>query len=189
MIWALVTRVFGLMPLKDWLIAAALAFIVGYHVYAVHEARVAGRDEGRSSAQAQCAAEKKAAKADYDRRVKEEEDKSREVEQAQATELAVTEANYQKEIQDAQDQRQRDVAAAQSGAIKLRVAGMCPRASGDRPAAQTSTAPAERDGAASGELPGPLTASLFAIADDADAVVHQLTACQTVVRTYLGETQ
>lgn len=179
--WEIAKRIFGLMPLKDWLYAALLALIVGYHLYTVHEARVGGREEGAKAAQQQCAAEKKAAKADYDRRAKEAEDRNKAQEQQQATELAVAGENYATQLHEVQAQRDRDVAAARSGALKLRVAGMCPRASGDRPAAEASIAPARSDGAEGGELPAETTRRLFELADDADATVKQLTACQAIV--------
>lgn len=184
-IWGVAQKVFGLMPLKYWLIAAALAGVVLYHVYEVHEARKAGYTEGFEAANQQCEAREKAAKADYDKRVEELQQKAKDAEQVQATQLAIAAANYQKDIQDAENQRKRDVAAAQSGAIKLRVAGMCPRA----PDPGSSSAPASTasggDGAQAGELPPALTGRLLGIADDGDATVHQLTACQAVILTYL----
>jgi prophage endopeptidase len=187
--WAIAKRVFGFMPLKDWLIAGALAAILGYHLYTVHEARKAGFDEGFAEATEQCEARERAAKADYDKRVLALQQQKREAEQEQAAQLAIAGANYEKDLQDAQDQRKRDLAAAQSGAIKLRVAGLCPRAPDTSTSPETSTATAERDGAAGGELPAALTGRLLELADDANEVVRQLGACQAVVNTYLkGQT-
>ena len=174
-------KVFGLMPLKDWLIVGLLAVGVIYHLYTVHEARVSGREEGAQAAQQKCTAEKKVAQAEYDRRVKEAEDKNRATEQQQATELAIAGANYEKDLQDSKDQRDRDVAAARSGALRLRVAGMCPNPSGDRAAPQASASPARGDGAEGAELPAETTRRLFELADDADAVTKQLSACQAIV--------
>lgn len=74
-LWAFVKKVFGLFPAKDWLIIAALLGIVGYHLYAVHEARVSGREE----AQAECAKKTAAAKAAYDLEVKKIQEQQQQV--------------------------------------------------------------------------------------------------------------
>lgn len=95
--------------------------------------------------------------------------------------LGQLEADYKKEKEDAEARRIRDVAAARSGALRLRVPGtLCPAADG-----ATVGAPSGSDGAASGELPGPVAADLFALVHDADQVVRQLTACQAVVRAQI----
>lgn len=108
------------------------------------------------------------------------------IEQRHAAELAITGAEYEAKVQDLEDQGRRDAAAARAGALKLRVAGMCAstpaRGAGGQAAA--SAAPAGRDGAADGELPGSVTQDLLDLSHDADQVTDQLAACQRTVLAY-----
>jgi hypothetical protein len=107
----------------------------------------------------------------------------RESEKDKATALSVISTVYEGKLNDAAKQKDRDVAAARAVApqYQLRYAttsGAC----ADRSIAPTSTpAPLGRDGPATAQLPGEIAANLFALADDADALVDQLTACQAVV--------
>lgn len=89
--------------------------------------------------------------------------------------------HYKKEFEDVEARRVRDVAAARAGTLRLRIPGsVCPG-----PATQAGAAPAGSDGAEAGELPREVAADLLTLANDADNVVNQLTACQAVVRAQL----
>jgi prophage endopeptidase len=109
------------------------------------------------------------------------EQAARDAERRHAEDLEVISAGYQKELVNAKAQRDRDVSAARSGALSLRFhaegSGACAGGTG-----QTAAGAAGRDGPATAELPREVAAGLFAIADDADEVVRQLSACQAVIR-------
>lgn len=104
---------------------------------------------------------------------------ARATEKAHTEQLATIGDHYATEFQVLEARRRRDVDAARDGAIRLRVAGACPPGGGG--AAEAPAAAAGRDGAQDAELPRAVTADLLALADDADAVVAQLTACQAVI--------
>lgn len=87
---------------------------------------------------------------------------------------------YQKDLAHEKDKRARDVAAARAGTLVLRydTAGLeADRCS--RPA--PGTGPGGRDGAASGQLPPAVAADLLGLVDDADDVARQLAAAQQVI--------
>lgn len=103
-------------------------------------------------------------------------------ERESAERLAAVSDNYQRELKNAKDQRERDVSAARAGTLKLQFnpASVSP---GGSEAGSTAASAGRCDGAATSELPREITANLFALADDADEVVKQLSACQAVVRS------
>jgi hypothetical protein len=114
------------------------------------------------------------------------QDAARATERLHATRLATVSTTYQKELQNAKAQRERDVAAARAGAIRLQYTPDSERPGGSEAGAVT-TGTGRCDGSARGELPRETTADLLALVDDADEVVRQLTACQAVVRSDRGE--
>jgi prophage endopeptidase len=110
---------------------------------------------------------------------------ARETERARALQLFRIGENHAAEKDAAERRRRDDVANARSGALKLRVAGACPARSGDGAAAASAAPAGGGDGSTTAELPGEVTAALLDLANDADQVVRQLTACQATVLTYL----
>jgi hypothetical protein len=114
--------------------------------------------------------------------------KYRQQEKDNAAALAATGVEYEKNLKIAQGIRDRDVAAAKSGALRLSVAAHCGNA-GDGSAPASAGTPGVGNGEARTELPQSVTGDLLALADDADATVVQLTACQTVIQNYLKGTQ
>lgn len=113
-------------------------------------------------------------------RIHDLEEEARALEQRHATELAGISADYQKDLANAKAQKDRDAAAVRAGALSLRINTPCKDA--DRGEAGKAAAGASgRDAAATTELPREVTAGLFELADDADEVVRQLTACQKIV--------
>jgi hypothetical protein len=110
------------------------------------------------------------------------EETKRAEEHLRAQAVAAISTKYEQEKSDAAKQNARDIADARSGALRLRINAICEGAPGSD-AGQTPTAPGQRDAAAGTELPSEITADLFALADDADEVVKQLTACQEIVRS------
>lgn len=117
-------------------------------------------------------------------------DDVRRAEHGHAQAVAEISANYQKELNDVKTQRDRDVAAARAGALVLRFdpAGLY-SASGLRPPSGAGSGGC--DGAAvaglretSGSdlrLPPDITADLYGLVHDANAIVRQLTVAQQVI--------
>lgn len=111
-------------------------------------------------------------------------DEAREKEHQHAADLAEIGEKHEKDLEAGEAQRRADVAAARSGALKLRVGGACPARPGASGAGEAAPAAGERDGATTAELPPAVTADLLELVDDADAVVRQLTSCQAVVKSF-----
>ena len=95
---------------------------------------------------------------------------------------------YQQQLAQAKAQRDRDVARARDGALVLRLPASVCSGSGFDPQAGAGGAGDSRPEAGqlpleagSLVLPPDITADLYALADDADEVVHQLTACQAAL--------
>lgn len=104
---------------------------------------------------------------------------ARAAEQKAVTDAAADAVLYQKVIDDAHAQRDRDVAAARAGAIRLRVSGGCRAVQADGGGGPApAAAGAGAHDAADAELPREVTEDLLGLADDADAVAQQLTAAQ-----------
>ena len=108
---------------------------------------------------------------------------ARAAEQQAAMEAATDAAHYQKVIDDAHALRDRDVAAARAGALRMHVPGGCRpvQADGGGGGAAPPSRPGS-DGAADAELPAAVAGDLAGLMDDADAIVRQLTAAQDRIR-------
>lgn len=109
-------------------------------------------------------------------------DKARAEEVAHANRMSGISTQYQKDLKNAQAQREKDIAAARLGSISLR---FTPRSEnpGRSPGGETSASASGCDGGATSELPREIVADLFALADDADQVAQQLNACQQIIKS------
>lgn len=162
---------------NPWVVLAILAIwagsLAGAYVYGNH----VGTVTDKAAWQGQQITELKTANAEIERLTA----AARAKEATQAAQLAVNGADYEKRLQDAEDQRLADVAAARSGRIVLRVPGICPAGN----PAPADPAPASvGHGPADGQLPAEITSDLLELAHDADRNTEQLSACQAVVQTY-----
>lgn len=143
----------------------------------------AGHTAERAAWQAKETSEIKSAAA----RTLELEVAARATEKRHADALAEISTDYERKIKNAKTQRDRDVAAALSGALGLRLPSSMQ--AGGSATGSLAAATGGRDGGASGQLPEPpaatlppdLAAGLLGLADDADQVAQQLAACQAVV--------
>ena len=109
------------------------------------------------------------------------QDKYRGQEQENARRLDEIAKQREKDRTDAANQTARDVAAARSGALRLRLpATTCQDPDRGAPT-EAAAGTGERDGAQGPELPREIAADLLSLANDADDVVRQLTACQAVI--------
>lgn len=112
--------------------------------------------------------------------------KYRNLERQSAVDMARVSADYQKELQHVQAQRDRARADLRAGKLRLRDPGARPTAACGDPAPDASTSPERRDGAAQGELSGEASRFLLDLTSEADAVVVQLTAAQAALRVCLA---
>ncbi|MCG9076813.1 lysis system i-spanin subunit Rz [Laribacter hongkongensis] len=109
-----------------------------------------------------------------------QEQAARAAEQQHAQALATIDAQYQEKEHHAQLENNRLRAQLRAGTVRLSVpvvAGSC-----NLPADDSSSG--SRDAAPRAELSAEAADDLVALADDADAIVRQLTACQAVVGEY-----
>jgi hypothetical protein len=118
-------------------------------------------------------------------RIQELEGQRRAEEERHALELDSIAMKHEKEISDAATQKTSDVAAARAGALSLRIPTTCESPARDA-GGEAAAGAGVGDGGATAELPREITADLYALADDADAIVLQLNACQAVVRSDRG---
>jgi hypothetical protein len=105
-------------------------------------------------------------------------------------EVAYLETKHRREMRNAQKKKDRDVAAARAGALRLRVpvAGCSApgesaggRADGERPAAASGS-----DGTRTAQVSGEVTAVVVGIAHDADRLARKVTRLQDLVLVYYG---
>lgn len=105
--------------------------------------------------------------------------KAAEIEENHRKELAAQAAKYEKERADDKAKHDKDIAAVRSGAIRLRDAAATCASAGNDP--KPSTAPSGSDGPKGADLSGSASEFLLSLANEADDVVKQLTACQQVI--------
>jgi len=169
---------FLLGPVGRWLVVAALVtaavFAAGWHERNVgwNERDVQAKQETKDLNQSWVKAEQAAiTKAQADARAEEERHRK---------DLAAIQAQREKDAQDAKVKHDKDVAAARSGALKLRdTAATCSSgpdvssaAGGGNPATQIAT------------LSDGFTALLIGNADEADALVADDNACWQIVASH-----
>lgn len=106
------------------------------------------------------------------------------LEKAYKDRFAKIESDHKEEIKHANDQKQRDIAAARSGALKLRWTAKAESGSCGNATSNSAGATSICNGSTEGELPRETTANLYALVDDADINTKDLTACQKVVNEY-----
>ncbi|MCG9052339.1 lysis protein [Laribacter hongkongensis] len=107
-----------------------------------------------------------------------QEQAARAAEQQHAKALAAIDAQYQKNERHAQRENNRLRAQLRAGTVRLSV----PVAAGSCNLPADSSTSGSRDATPRAELSAEAADDLVALADDADAVVRQLTACQAVIR-------
>lgn len=154
-------------------VLAVVLALIGAYVY--------GRSDGQDIERAATMARDNAALTAAATRIREAEERRRAAEHGHARRLDEIATDYQREKANAKMQNDRLLADLRDGRVRLRIAAER-AAAGDRDTSgQASAAACRSDGAAGGELPGPTSADLLALADDADAIVRQLASCQAVI--------
>lgn len=114
-------------------------------------------------------------------RIKTLEEDARKAEQDKAVALDAISTDYERKLSDANKQRAADIAAVRAGSLRLRD----PNPTGLRAcgglATEAAASAGQRDGGAAGELSTAASGFLLDLANEADDVARQLTACQRVV--------
>ncbi len=123
-------------------------------------------------------------------RIKALQEEYRKQEQDHAAALAAVSTQYQQELTHAKAEKDRVIAGLRTGAVRLRIPVTCPLSTHGGDASALGTGTAGRDGETRAELSAEASEFLVVLASEADAVVHQLGACQAVInadRKQLGE--
>jgi len=155
---------------------AALAFVLG-----ITGAYVKGRSDGGQLVVSEYAQRDLADERVNAAVVKGINARYRAKEQAQAQAFAAVSAGYQKRIANNEAQKRDDAAALDARTLVLRDPSSPRVQSCGGGAASAAPGAGGRDGPAGGELSLPASRFLLALANEADGVVNQLTACQAVV--------
>lgn len=108
-------------------------------------------------------------------------DAARKTEHDHALEINAIGVKDAKDREALEAQHRDDLARLRSGALRMRVAGACPKRPDPSPTPAPGPAPAGSDDSTTGELPGPTSLDLLQLALDADRNTLQLTSCQAVV--------
>ncbi|MRD73317.1 hypothetical protein HCX48_00365 [Rhodocyclus tenuis] len=116
-------------------------------------------------------------------RIKELEERARAQEREHAQDMAAASATYQEDLKHEKAAKDRAVADLRSGALRLRdpFVAACPDAAAGGGAGPAGAGSGGGDGEARAELSVEASEFLVSLASEADEVVHQLTACQSVV--------
>lgn len=109
------------------------------------------------------------------------ESDARQLEREHAAAMTQASATYQESMQHEKATRDRVIADLRSGALRLRVDLASRQGAAGDPAGATGAAAGRCDGEARAELSVSASEFLVGLAAEADAVVHQLAACQAVV--------
>lgn len=163
--------------MNPWLLAGCLAAVIAAGLAGEWHGTKTGRDAERASWQAKESKEL----AEANGKILQLEEGARLAERRKAAEFAEIDQRHTQEIQNAHRQKELDIAAARAGRVILRIPATC-EDPGERDPRDLATAPGVGHGASTAELPREVAADLLGLADDADEVVLQLTACQSVVR-------
>jgi prophage endopeptidase len=162
--------------LNPWVLLAVLAAAVGLYAY--------GRHDGAKITEATWQAREAAEQAKAAQRISDLNREARAQERRHAEALAAISAGYQAKLQRNEDDKNRVIADLRARAVRLSIPARCPAPRGG--AGDAAASAGGRDGAARAELSDEAAQFLVGEASRADAIVHQLTACQAVVRRDRG---
>ncbi len=165
-----------------WRIAAAFAVVAAFAaaVWWI-------RDTGVQAERAEWVAKMATAKAEWQVELNKANAANRATERQSAQVIADVSTYYQTELKNVQAQKTADRADVQRGSLRLFdpffTSGQdtCRKLPGPSEALATA---GRRDGEARGELSQPTAANLLDLANDANAIVNQLTAAQAVIIEY-----
>lgn len=166
----------GFLSKLPWWLYVAVALLV-YHFGAIHHYENVARDECNAAWQKK----EQAAQAAYDAEVTKLKAQNKAQESEWQTKITEAGVQYANDLKDQQDQAAADVAAARSGALKLRVRSSCVQ-TGDRGSAKASSDSGQPQAAGTCELPAEVTGRLFELANDANRVANKFNACLAILQ-------
>ena len=166
----------GFLSKFPWWVYVAIALVV-YHFGAIHHYENIARDECNRAWQKK----EQAAQAAYDAEVAKLKAQNAAKESEWQTKITEAGVQYANDLNEQQNQAAADVAAARSGALKLRVRSSCVQ-TGDRGSAQVSPDPGQPQAAGTCELPAEITGRLFELANDANRVANKFNACLAILQ-------
>jgi prophage endopeptidase len=155
---------------NPYMIVGALALVICSYFY--------GHHTGVQVTKADWEAEKAVAAAEAAKILKVEQDKVREFEHLLANAQTKVEKVYVEKIRTVEVEKRQLIDVARTDGLFIDAA--CPDSSNALPSA-TSSASSDHGGAKA-RLSGEAAEALITIAADADEIVHQLTACQEILR-------
>jgi len=156
-------------------LAIALVLLV-----ALIGAYVKGRGDGGKIVQADYAQRDLKAAQDYAKKEREVTEKYRLQEENWQKQFVAASKEYQRRLANAETQKLADAAAVDAGRIRLLDPGTVGKACGDSPPSTTGSS-SGRNGSEGSELSRASAKFLLGLANDADAVVMQLSACQQIL--------
>lgn len=157
-------------------LAAALVLVL-----AIIGAYVKGRSDGGKIVQADYAQRDLKAAQDYAAKEREITEKYRFKEENWQSQFVAASKAYQRRLANVETQKLSDAAAIDAGHLRLLDPGTVGKACGDS-ATKTTASASGRNGGEESELSGKAAKFLLSLASDADAVVSQLTACQSILQ-------
>jgi hypothetical protein len=156
--------------LNPWAIVGALVLVIGAFFY--------GRHTGAQATRADWEAEKVRLAADAAQALAKANQEVRELEQLLANTQTKVEKVYVDKVREVQVVKTEFIDVARSGG--LFIDAQCPDRNDPLPSAATSSS--SDHGKTKARLSAEAAEALIAIAADADEIVHQLTACQAILR-------
>ena len=145
---------------------------IGYGIY----------NAGRKAERAEWEAREAKINADMAIKIEAANQEVRAEEQAKAKRLVEISGTLQNKLKEKDHALEIALNSVRSGALRLSIpVAACAPAGGD-PESSAAAGPGGRDGRARAELPQEVADALLRIGSEADGIVHQLTACQAVVR-------
>lgn len=175
MIALVLKTVWGFLSKLPWWVYVVLAALI-YHFAAIHHYSNVAREECNAAWQKKEAQ----AEASYQAEVAKLQAKARAKEAEWETKITEQGVQYANDLKDQEDQSSRDVAAARSGALKLRVRTGAVQAGGSG-GSQAPADPSKPQPTGTTELPSEVTGRLYALADDADRVTKKFNACLAIL--------
>ena len=156
-----------------------LAFVVAVGAFCGGE--INGKERGETSERLAWQTRANTELAAANAKILELENAARASEQTHGETQHLISQSYERDLQNAQTNAQRDLDAARSGALRLRDPGAAAVATCGSTAAPAPTTASGRDAGADAGFSSEATAFLLSESTRADAVVRQLAACQAVV--------
>lgn len=187
-VWGAGIAIWNELPAQGKIAVAVIAYtaaMVGLHFLDLRIEIAKAVAEATAADKAEC--EKKVALRDAQwiaaekQRVDESAKEARTKEANDQKVLAGIKQDYERKLANEKNLHDRDVAAARAGDLVLRFTSPATTGSSSLGLSQAAAGGGLGNGSPGCQLPPEVTANLFALADDADAVVNQLSACQQVI--------